>query len=130
MRNWHRRVTAEESAAILRYHHAEDWPVGTIAREIGRHHDTVEGVLAQTDIGVHKASTRTRLVDPFIPFLKETLAKHPRLRASRLWSMAKARGYTGSKSAFRPIVARLRPRPSAEAYLRRTVLPGQEAQVD
>ena len=130
MSNWHRRVTAEESAAILRLHHVEGWPVGTIGAELGRHHDTVEGVLAHTDLGVHKASTRTRLVDPFVPFLKETLEKHPRLRASRLWSMAKARGYTGSKSAFRPIVARLRPRPSAEAYLRRTVLPGQEAQVD
>ena len=73
MRNWHRRVTAEESAAILRLHHVEGWPVGTIGAELGRHHDTVEGVLAHTDIGVHKASTRTRLVDPFVPFLKETL---------------------------------------------------------
>ena len=45
MRNWHRRVTAEESAAILRLHHAEGWPVGTIGAELGRHHDTVEGVL-------------------------------------------------------------------------------------
>ena len=60
MRNWHRRVTAEESAAILRLHHVEGWPVGTIGTELGRHHDTVEGVLAHTDLGVHKASTRTR----------------------------------------------------------------------
>ena len=43
-------------------------------------------------LGVRKVSRRSRLVDPFIPFLKETLEKHPRLRASRLWSMAKARG--------------------------------------
>src|SRR5262249_25572935 len=73
---------------------------------------------------------RPRLVDPFVPFLKETLEKHPRLRASWLWSMVKARGYTGSKSGFRAIVRRLRPRSHAEAYLRRVVLPGQEAQVD
>jgi transposase len=131
VRTWlHRPVTEEEVAAILRLHHAEDWPVGTIGRELGRHHDTVEGVLAHSGLPVHKVSTRSRLVDPFIPFLKETLEKHPRLRASRLWSMTKARGYTGSKSGFRAIVRRLRPRPSAEAYLRRTVLPGQEAQVD
>jgi transposase len=79
---------------------------------------------------VHKESTRPRLVDAYIPFLKETLKKYPRLGASRLWSMAKARGYTGSKSGFRAIVSRLRPRRVAEAYLRRAVLPGQEAQVD
>ena len=130
MRNGHRPVTAEESAAILRLHHVEGWPVGTIGAELGRHHDTIEGVLAHAGLGVQKVSTRPRLVDPFLPFLKETLDKHPRLRASRLWSMAKARGYTGSKSGFRAIVSRLRPRPAAEAYLRRTVLPGQEAQVD
>src|SRR5271170_2409448 len=130
MRTWHGRVTAEESAAILRLHHVQGWPVGTISAELGRHHDTVEGVLAHAGLGVQKVSVRPRLVDPFVPFLKETLEKHPRLRASRLWSMAKARGYTGSKSGFRAIVSRLRPHQPVEAYLRRTVLPGQEAQVD
>lgn len=125
-----RAVSAEESASILRLHHAEQWPIGTIAAELHRHHDTVERVLAQSGLPVSKSPTRVRLVDPFLPFLKETLAKHPRLRASRLWSMVKQRGYRGSKSGFRAIVSRLRPRPHAEAYLRRSVLAGQEAQVD
>jgi len=125
-----RPVTAEETAKILSLHHAEHWPVGTIGAQLGRHHDTVERVLAQSGLEVHKQSTRPRLVDPFVPFLKETLEKYPRLRASRLWSMARARGYTGSKSGFRAIVSRLRPRRPAEAYLRRAVLPGQEGQVD
>ena len=46
MRTWRRPVTPEESATILRLHHVEEWPVGTIGKELGRHHDTVEGVLA------------------------------------------------------------------------------------
>lgn len=125
-----RPVTAEETATILRLHHAERWPVGTIGAQLGRHHDTIERVLAHSGLEVHKETSRARLVDPYIPFLVETLAKYPRLRASRLWSMAKARGYPGSKSGFRAIVSRLRPRRAAEAYLRRAVLPGQEAQVD
>lgn len=125
-----RPVTAEERAKILSLHHAEGWPVGTIAAQLGRHHDTVERVLGESGLAVTKQSTRTRLIDPFVPFLKETLAKYPRLRASRLWTMAKARGYAGSRSGFRAIVSRLRPRRAAEAYLRRVVLPGQEAQVD
>jgi len=77
-----------------------------------------------------KQVTRARRVDPFLPFLQETLKKYPRLRASRLWHMVKERGYTGSRSGFRAIISRLRPRPHAEAYLRRGVLPGEEAQVD
>src|SRR5271155_3012672 len=127
---WRRPVTPEESATTLRLHHVEQWPVGTIGKELDRHHDTVEGVLAEEGLDVQKVTTRSRLVDPFVPFLKETLEKSPRLRASRLWSMVKARGYTGSKSGFRAIVRRIRPRPPAEAFLRRAVLPGQEAQVD
>jgi transposase len=123
-------VSAEESAAILRLHHVEGWPVGTIADQLGRHHDTVERVLVHGGLPVDKQVVRSRLVDPFLPFIQETLAKYPRLRASRLWGMARARGYTGSKSGFRAIVGRLRPRPKAEAYLRRAVLPGEEAQVD
>src|SRR3984885_15159500 len=126
----HRAVSPEESAAILRLHHAEEWPVGTIAAQLGRHHDTVERVLAQSGLPVAKPAARPRLVDPYLPFIQETLAKHPRLRASRLWTMVKKRGYPGSKSAFRAIISRLRPRPQAEAYLRRAVLAGQEAQVD
>ena len=126
----HRAVTPEESAAILRLHHAEQWPVGTISSQMGRHHDTVERVLTHSGLPVTKPSARARMVDPYLPFIQETLAKFPRLRASRLWAMAKKRGYPGSKSAFRAIISRLRPRPHAEAYVRRAVLAGQEAQVD
>ncbi len=115
---------------MLRLHHAEQWPVGTIATELGRHHDTVERVLAESGLPVTKQSPRPRLVDPYLPFIQATLAKHPRLRASRLWVMARERGYAGSKSAFRAIISRLRPRRPAEAFLRRSVLAGQEGQVD
>lgn len=123
-------VTAEEKAAILRLHHVEGWPIGTIAKQLVRHHDTIELVLAQAGLPVDKQVVRTRLVDSFLPYIGETLAKYPRLRASRLWVMVRARGYTGSKSGFRAVISRLRPRPHAEAYLRRSVLAGQEAQVD
>lgn len=126
----HQPVSAEESAAILRLHHVERWPVGTIAGQLHRHHDTVERVLAHGGIPIMKQAPRGRLVDAYVPFIEETLAKYPRLRASRLWGMVAARGYTGSKSGFRAIVSRLRPRRAAEAYLRRAVLPGEEAQVD
>ena len=104
----YRAVTADESASILRLHHAEQWPVGTIATELGRHHDTIERVLAQSGLPVTKASPRPRLVDSYLPFIQATLAKHPRLRASRLWAMVRERGYAGSKSGFRAVISRLR----------------------
>ena len=87
-------------------------------------------MLAQGGLPVTKHTQRARLVDEYVPFIEATLAKYPRLRASRLWGMLVARGYKGSKSGFRAIVSRLRPRRPAEAFLRRAVLPGEEAQVD
>jgi hypothetical protein len=124
------RVTDAEKAKILQLHHAEKWPIGTIAQQLGRHHETIERVPAQSGLPVQKQSTRKRKVDDFVPFIVETLEKYPRLRASRLWAMAKARGYTGSQIRFRGIVAQLRVRPASEAFLRRAVLPRHKAQVD
>lgn len=69
-----------------------------------------ERVLAHGGLPITKHAQRGRLVDPYVPFIEETLAKYPRLRASRLWGMVVARVYTGSKSGFRAIVSRLRPR--------------------
>ena len=63
-------------------------------------------------------------------FIAETLAKYPTLRASRLYTMVRERGYPGAPDHFRAIVARLRPRPAGEAYLRLRTLPGEQAQVD
>ena len=50
----HQPVSDEESAAILRLHHVERWPVGTIASQLHRHHDTVERVLAHGGIPITK----------------------------------------------------------------------------
>ena len=46
-------LTPETEAQILRYHHAERWPVGTIARQLDLHRDTVARVLAQAGLPVY-----------------------------------------------------------------------------
>lgn len=123
-------ISPEREAEILRLHHTEKWPVGTIASQLRVHHSTVRRVLAQAGaIGAQEMS-RPSIVDAFVPFIKQTLDKYPRLRASRLYAMVRERGYTGAPDYFRHIVSRHRPRPSAEAYLRLRTLPGEQAQVD
>jgi len=39
--------------------------------------------------------TQVSMVDPFLPFILETLEKFPKLRASRLYTMVRERGYKG-----------------------------------
>ena len=50
--------------------------------------------------------------------------------AGTVTHMVKARGYSGGADHFRDIVARLRPSPNPEAYLRLSTLPGEQAQCD
>lgn len=123
-------IPAEVEAAILRLYHAEKWRIGTIAAQLGVHHTTVRRVLAQAQIPAGRQSVRPSIADPYVSFIVETLEKYPRLRASRLYEMVRQRGYPGRPDHFRSIVARFRPRPPAEAYLRLRSLPGEQGQVD
>ncbi len=50
-------INQEVSAQILRFYHAERWRVGTIARQLGIHHDVVRRVLDQDrEVVVHEIS--------------------------------------------------------------------------
>src|SRR5882724_2261688 len=123
-------ISKESEAEVMRLYHAEKWPIGTIATQLGLHHTTVQRVLRQAGVDLKLVSPRPSLVDPFVPFLVEQLEKYPALRASRLFEMVKARGYPGGADHFRRVVGRHRPRKSAEAFQRLRTLPGEQAQVD
>lgn len=122
-------IPDELEQRILRLHFVERWKVGTIAKQVGVHHTTVNRVLR--DHGVSRAvRRRPSMVDPFLPFIHETLAQYPTLPASRLHAMVVERGYPGGSDHFRGIIARIRPKKPAEAFLRLRTLAGEEAQVD
>lgn len=123
-------ISDELEAKILRYFHVEKWRVGTISRHLKIHHTVVQRVL------LHSGSTKANLVmrpsaiDPFLPFILDTLTKYPKLTASRLYHMVVERGYAGKPDHFRHFVALHRPRPAAEAYFRLRTLPGEQGQAD
>jgi transposase len=123
-------IPAELEAQILRYYHVEKWRIGTIARQLRVHADTVARVLAQAGLPRIGPPQRPLKIDPYLPFIREMLAKFPTLTASRLHAMVWERGYRGGKSRFRAVIACHRPRPKAEAYLRLRTLPGEQAQCD
>lgn len=123
-------IPPELSARIVRLRTAEKWRVGTIARQLRVHRDTVRRVLAQHGMPVPAGPLRPSRIDPFRGFILATLDTYPSLTAARLYAMVCERGYRGSGEHFRHCIATLRPRPAAEAYLRLRTLPGEQAQVD
>jgi len=123
-------IPPDLEAQILRYHHVEKWRVGTIARQLRVHHETVVRVLSQAGLPKHGSPARRSQIEPYLPFIRATLEKFPELTASRLFVMVRERGYRGGPDYFRHLVARHRPRRPAEAYLRLRSLPGEQAQVD
>ena len=91
---------------------------------------TVARVLAQAGLPPLGRPLRASMIDPYLPFLRETLAKFPRLTASRLYLMVRERGYPGGPNHFRHLIGLNRPRPRAEAYLRLRTLPAEQMQCD
>ena len=54
-------ISKERESHILRLHHAEQWPPGTIATQLGLHHSTVRRVLAQAGVAAEIVSPRNSI---------------------------------------------------------------------
>jgi len=121
-------VSAELEAEIHRLSAVELWPPGTIARQLAIHIDVVHRVLGLQAPPQHVR--KGSFVDEYVPFMRETLARWPTLRSTRLFDMLKERGFPGSPRTVREHVARLRPHREREAFLRTTPLIGEQSQVD
>jgi len=120
------------AARIRRFYYAEHWRIGTIAAELGVHHDTVAHAIGRDRLGRPSPArpVRPSALDPYKPLLAEILEQHPRLRATRLHAMVAGRGFGGGVITVRRYVRTIRPTARAEAYLRLTTLPGEQGQVD
>jgi transposase len=121
-------ISPETRLQIRRYFYAEHWKIGTIAEALKIHPDTVRRAI-EVERFHHAEPLRPSIVDPYLPFVREVLEQHPRLRATRLYQMIRDRGYAGSVEQLRRAVARLRPHPH-EAFLRLQSFPAEQAQVD
>ena len=101
--------------------------MGTIAEQLGLHHETVERALEEAPRA--EPPVRPSGLDPYLDFVRETLKTYPNLTSTRLWQMLRSRGCPLSPRQVRRKVAQLRPT-RREAFLRRRTFAAEEAQVD
>src|SRR6202158_4331862 len=121
-------ISPETRAEIRRYFYAEHWKIGTIARELNVHPDAVRNAI-ESERFKSMQPLRASIVDPYIEFIRDTLERHPRLRATRIYAMVRDRGYTGSVVQLRRAVGRLRPQ-IREPFLQLHTFPAEQAQVE
>ena len=122
-------IDEQKRSEIQRLYHAEHWKIGTIARQLGVHRDTVKRALGLSEPQVSSV-LRPRLLDSYAEFIGETLDRYPTLCATRLYDMLEERGYAGSTRTVRRYVQGIRPAPKREVFLRTEPLCGEQAQVD
>ena len=63
-----------------------------------------------------KTSPKPQVTDPFLPFINDTLTRHPTLASTRLYDMLKERGYEGSPRRLREVIRKLRPPKPKETF--------------
>jgi transposase len=122
-------IDAALRARIRRLFFAEHWRIGTISTELSVHHDAVRNAIEADRFVRPGAQVRPTMLDPYKGLVEKILDDHPRLRATRIFEMVRARGYPGSVVQVRRYVSSIRPQRS-EAFLRLATLPGEQAQVD
>ena len=123
-------ITPEQRVHIRRLYFAEHWKIGTIAAELNLHRDAVRHALEPQRFSNRRYTASAPLIEPYQPFIEQTLQQYPRLRSTRLYEMLVDRGYKGSVCALRRHVAKVRPASRHEAFFKLNTLPGEQAQVD
>lgn len=122
-------IDAAQRARIRRLFFAEHWRIGTISSELGVHHDAVRRAIESDRFVRANALVRPTMLDPYKGLVGKILDDHPRLRATRVFEMLRARGFPGSVVQVRRYLRTVRPTRS-EAFLRLATMPGEQAQVD
>ena len=118
-------ITPAQRAEIRRLYYGEHWKMGTIAAQLGLHRETVRAAVEGESVGVRRGACRPSALDPYLPFIRDTLAQYPTLRATRIHEMVRQRGYPGSVIQVRRLIRRLRPETTRTVYRRVVTLIGE-----
>ena len=123
-------VSKEVESEIRVLHFGEHLPVGTIASQLGVHHEVVERVLGMLEPRPPAAPCGV-LVEPYRDFIErdpEALSAPASPRACT--TCCDNAASSGSSRTLRRYVQGVRPTPAHEAFLRLSPLIGEQAQVD
>jgi transposase len=121
-------INLETKLEIQRLFSVEKWNINAIAEHLNLHHSTVSRYLEHVETK-RVVQVRPKMSDPFLPFIKDSLERYPKITTARLYRMVRARGYPGQVRHFQEVIKKLRPK-RHEAFLKLETIAGEQAQVD
>jgi transposase len=106
--------------------HRQGLTISAIAREVGIDRKTVRRCIARgLDPPVYgPRKPRQRLIDPFLPYLRERATAYPALTGRRLWRELRERCYAGGYTAITDVLRDIRPSPLPTFEIRFETPPG------
>jgi transposase len=112
--------------------HRQGLSVSAIARQLGIDRKTVRAYIAKglEPPAYQKRASRPRMMDSFVPYLRQRVAEFPTLTGRRLWRELRERGYAGGYTAVTDYLRELRPPRIGGFEVRFETPPGEQAQVD
>ena len=115
-------------AQIRRLHFYEHYTLYAVSKAVGLHRDTVRRILYGDDQPESEVQ-RARITDPYLDTIKSHLDQYPSIRSTTLIRILRDRGYSGSLSSLRRVLAPLRKKKN-RSFQPMSVFQGQQAQVD
>src|SRR6266436_152059 len=88
-------IDPELVAKIRLLFFAEHWKIGTIATQLNLHRDTVRAALETDRFNRPKQDRTSCKTDPYVDFIRHTLAQYPPLRSTRIFQMRTFPGEQG-----------------------------------
>lgn len=131
------KLSSKQVAEINHLSKVEGWSNYALSQKYEVHHSTIERALRPKDQpldDIPQGSLEPAVPDmlaPFLPALKKIVDDEDKIRGPRVLELLKKKGFQGSINTVRRGLRALREKPRLQqAYTKREVLPGAEAQVD
>jgi transposase len=120
-------------AEVLRLSLVEGLSIRAVARRTHASRKRIRQILGRAVRPTPRSApptTRSSILDPYLPTIRKLLEDTPELRAPAVLERLRALGYQGGVSVVRDRLRTLRPRPAREAFLTLDFQPGAAVQVD
>lgn len=122
-------ISAEQIHSIYQLSQAEKWSLRKIAQHLHLSRKAVKKYALKPAV-VRTYRKRSSQLDAYLTQIQQWLAEDPRLSGVLILQQLRPLGYRGGHTILNDLLARIRPKPHPQAFVRIETPPGQLSQMD